>query len=111
VLNLVGTKESVGKDFRSDITEGKRTLVAIHALQHSPQRDRLLAILSARETDAAVLAEAVEILSASGSVEYANDYARDLVVSAQGQLETALPKSRARGLLLSMADFFIKRAS
>lgn len=111
VLNLVGTKESVGKDFRSDITEGKRTLVAIHALQHSPQRDRLLAILSARETDAEVLAEAVEILNAAGSVEYANAYARDLVVSAQGRLETALPKSRARGLLLSMADFFIKRAS
>ena len=59
VLNLVGTRESTKKDFRSDITEGKRTLVAVHALQHSERRERLLAILSARETGAARLDEAV----------------------------------------------------
>ncbi len=111
VLNLVGKKESVGKDFRSDITEGKRTLVAIHALQHSPERDRLLEILSARETDEGVLAEAVEIMEAAGSIAYASDYARDLVVGAQRELEAELPKSRAKELLLSMADFFVKRNS
>jgi geranylgeranyl diphosphate synthase type I len=111
VLNLVGKKESVGKDFRSDITEGKRTLVAIHALQNSPQRDRLLAILSGRETDAAVLAEAVDIMVASGSVDHANDYARDLVISAKRSLEAEVAASKARDLLLSMADFFIKRSS
>ncbi len=111
VLNLVGKKESVGKDFRSDITEGKRTLVAIHALHNSPQRDRLLQILSSRETDVAVLAEAVDIMTASGSVDYANDYARDLVVAAQRELDEALPKSKAKDLLLSMADFFIKRSN
>ncbi len=111
VLNLVGTRESTKKDFRSDITEGKRTLVAVHALQHSAQRDRLLEILSARETDAAVLAEAVAIMEAAGSIEYANDYARDLVVSAKRALDEELPDSRAKGLLLSMADFFIKRSS
>ncbi len=111
VLNLVGKKESVGKDFRSDITEGKRTLVAIHALQHSPERDRLLEILSARETDEGVLAEAVEIMEAAGSISHANDYARDLVVGAQRELDAELPKSKAKGLLLSMADFFVKRSS
>ncbi|MDZ4168584.1 MAG: polyprenyl synthetase family protein [Coriobacteriia bacterium] len=110
-LNLVGKRESVGKDFRSDITEGKRTLVAIHALQNSPDRDRLLAILSARETDEGVLEEAVSIMRGAGSVDYANDYARNLVLAAQRDLDAALSKSRAKGLLLSMADFFIKRAS
>ncbi|TLM97989.1 MAG: polyprenyl synthetase family protein, partial [Actinobacteria bacterium] len=110
-LNLVGKKESVGKDFRSDITEGKRTLVAIHALAHSEKRDRLLEILSARETDQAVLAEAVEIMDASGSIEFANAYARDLVLTAKASLDDVLPKSRAKALLLSMADFFIKRCS
>ncbi len=111
VLNLVGTKEATKKDFRSDITEGKRTLVAVHALCHSPNRERLLAILSARATDPAVLAEAVEIMQASGSVEYANTYARDLVIGAKHELDSALPKSRAKDLLLSMADFFVKRSS
>jgi len=109
VLNLTGTREATKKDFRSDITEGKRTLVAVHALEHSPKRERLLAILSARETDQAVLAEAVEIMRDAGSVDYANTYAERLVVDAKVALEAELPRSKARDLLGSMADFFIKR--
>jgi geranylgeranyl diphosphate synthase type I len=111
VLNLVGTREATKKDFRSDITEGKRTLVAVHALQHASKRDRLLEIFSARETDPAALAEAVEIMREAGSIDYANDYARDLVVSAKHALDAALPNRKARDLLLSMADFFVKRSS
>ena len=111
VLNLIGKKESVGKDFRSDITEGKRTLVAIHALTNSPKRDRLLAILSQRVTDTDTLAEAVGIMEEAGSIAYAQSYATDLVIGAKRGLEKALPKSRAKDLLLSMADFFVKRCS
>lgn len=111
VLNLVGTKEATKKDFRSDLTEGKRTLVAIHALQFSVHRDRLLELLSARTTDAAELAEIVDIMSETGSIAFANDYARSLVVEAKDRLATALPSSKPLGLLLSMADFFVKRSS
>ena len=108
-LNLVGTREATKKDFRSDITEGKRTLAAIHALQHSARRERLLAVLAARSEDPAVLQEAVDIMTEAGSIEFARTYARDLVLQAKASLESALPKSKARDLLLSMADFFIKR--
>jgi geranylgeranyl diphosphate synthase type I len=111
VLNLVGEREAVQKDFRSDITEGKRTLVAIHALQNSSERDRLLAILSARTTDTDELTEAVTIMTEAGSVDFAHDYAEELVVSAKDRLVSELPKSRARDLLASMADFFVSRRS
>ncbi|MBS3957107.1 MAG: polyprenyl synthetase family protein [Clostridiales bacterium] len=111
VLNVVGTRESTKKDFRSDITEGKRTLVAIHALRHSPRRERLLEILSARETGSAVLGEAVGIMAEAGSIEYANAYAERLIFDAKAMLEVALPPGKARGLLLGMADFFVKRSS
>jgi geranylgeranyl diphosphate synthase, type I len=111
VLNLVGTREATKKDFRSDITEGKRTLVAVHALEHSARRERLLAILSARETDQDVLAEAVEIMREAGSVDFANTYAERLVFDAKAALESELPRTKARDLLASMADFFIKRNS
>jgi len=111
ILNLTGKQESTKKDFRSDITEGKRTLVAIHALQNSDRRERLLEILSAREADPEVLEEAVEIMAAAGSIEFAEVYARDLILEAKDELEAALPDSRARRLLLSMADFFVQRDS
>lgn len=111
VLNLVGTKEATKKDFRSDVTEGKRTLVAIHALANSLERERLVELLSARTTDPGELAEAVAIMERAGSIEYAKRYARELVQSAKAGLKAALPPSRARTLLLSMADFFVKRAA
>lgn len=111
VLNLVGKKEAVKKDFRSDVTEGKRTLVAIHALENSPRRERLLEILAGRVTDTAVLQEAVDVMQEAGSIDFANAYARDLVLGAKARLENALPKSKAKELLLSMADFFVGRTS
>jgi geranylgeranyl diphosphate synthase type I len=111
VLNLVGVKESTKKDFRSDVTEGKRTLVAIHALQTSRQKQRLLEILSAHTMDPGMLAEAVEIMDRAGSLEFARTYARDLVVDAKQGLVDVLPKSRARDLLASMADFFVARST
>jgi hypothetical protein len=33
------------------------------------------------------------------------------VLDAQRELDAQLPASRAKGLLLSMADFFVKRSS
>jgi len=47
----------------------------------------------------------------AGSIEFANDYAKSLVLNAKNALELNLPKSKARDLLGSMADFFIKRNS
>jgi geranylgeranyl diphosphate synthase, type I len=111
VLNLVGTKESTKKDFRSDLTEGKRTLVAVHALQHAEDGERLLEILSMRATDPTLLDEAVAIMRRAGSIDHAQGYAERLILDAKARLEAGLPKSKARELLLSMADFFISRRS
>lgn len=109
LLNLIGSEESTKKDFRNDITEGKRTLVVVHALQHSDQRDRLVEILSAKEKDPAVLAEAVAIMEASGSIQYARSYAEDLTEKAKARLVKEVRPSDARDLLASMADWFVHR--
>ncbi|TLM73968.1 MAG: polyprenyl synthetase family protein [Actinobacteria bacterium] len=111
VLNLVGGKEAKAKDFRSDVTEGKRTLVAIHALRNSARADRLLELLSMRTTDTALLAEAVDIMSGSGSIAFASDYAESLILGAKADLDAVLPPSKPKKLLLEMADFFIARKS
>ena len=111
VLNLVGKREATKKDYRSDLTEGKRTLAAVHALQHSTQSARLREILASRSEDPDELEEAVEIMTEAGSIDFARTYARDLVLAAKDGLEVALPTSRARDLLLSMGDFFVERDS
>ena len=109
LLNLVGSEESTKKDFRNDITEGKRTLMVVHALQHSDDRDRLIEILSSKEKDPTVLAEAVAIMEASGSIDYARSYAENLTSIAKNRLTDMVRPSTARDLLVSMADWFVSR--
>ena len=111
LLNLIGSEESTKKDFRSDITEGKRTLVVVHALANAaPEaRERLIQILSAKEKDPAVLAEAVDIMQATGSIEYARSYAENLTNVAKGRLVQKVGPSPSRELLISMADWFVNR--
>ena len=111
LLNLIGKAEANNKDFRSDITEGKRTLVVVHALQNAaPEaRERLVEILSSKERDPEVLAEAVAIMEETGSIDYARTFAEDLTLNAKARLAGALPPSQYRDLLVSMADWFVNR--
>jgi len=109
LLNLIGSEEATQKDFRNDITEGKRTLVVVHALQNSPDRQRLIDILSSKEKDPAVLEEAVSIMQASGSIDYARAYAENLTSIAKNRLVDMIDSSPARDLLISMADWFVNR--
>ena len=109
LLNLIGSEESTKKDFRNDITEGKRTLMVVHALQNSPQRERLIEILSSKEKDPEVLQEAVDIMQDSGSIDYARNYAENLTSIAKTHLVEFLRPSPSRDMLLSMADWFVNR--
>ncbi len=109
LLNIEGDADVVGKDFCSDITEGKRTLMVVHALKHSDKRDRLIEILSSKTTDAAQLSEAVAIMREAGSLDYARDYASKLTGDAKARLVVEIEDSPARTVLISMADYFINR--
>ena len=111
LLNLVGEAESVKKDFRSDITEGKRTMVAVHALANTSgaDHDELLEILSSKETDPARLERAVQIMTDAGSIERVRNRAIELAHMHQEDLKNVLPLGVSRKLLLDMADFFVSR--
>lgn len=111
LLNLIGTEESTKKDFRNDITEGKRTLVVVHALQNltNGDRERLIEILSSRERDPEVLEEAVQLMDKSGSIDYARAYAENLTSIAKNRLQDMVEPSDARDMLISMADWFVRR--
>lgn len=111
LLNLIGEEESTKKDFRSDITEGKRTLIVVHALHHGTEQQcaRLVEILSNKEKNPDVLAEAVEIMQETGSIEYARNYAQNLTSISKNRLLGVVDPSPARDLLVSMADWFVNR--
>ncbi len=111
LLNLVGKKEARNKDFRCDITEGKRTLVAVHALNYAntAHHDELKDILTSATDDPALLARAVQIMEETGSIAYAHAYSLELTEAAKAALETIELDEHCKELLLSMADFFVER--
>ncbi|WP_346680773.1 polyprenyl synthetase family protein [Enorma massiliensis] len=111
LLNLVG--DAGDKDFRNDITEGKRTLVAVHALEHAESETRrgLVEILRSGTQDAALLERAVKIFDETGSIAFAHDYALRLTERAKEELSGIELENDCRELLLSMADFFVERLS
>ena len=111
LLNLVGKTESTKKGFRDDITEGKRTLVVVHALQNLEDGDRrrLIEILSSHAKEPDTLAEAVALMDKAGSIDYARNYAENLTSIAKNRLVDMIGPSPARNLLVSMADWFVSR--
>ena len=113
LLNLIGKTESTKKGFRDDITEGKRTLVVVHALSHldGVKRDRLVELLSSHTKAGADLDEAVEIMEEAGSTDYARNYAENLTSIAKNRLIDMIAPSPSRDMLISMADWFVSRLS
>ena len=124
LLNLVGDAKTQGKDFRSDITEGKRTLLVVKAIEallasakdNTPDAatakasyKKLISLLSSKTNDPILLEEAVELIVSTGAVDDVRSYAQTLIAEAKGCLEEALFDAEARDTLLSMADFFVNR--
>ena len=128
LLNLVGNAKTQGKDFRSDITEGKRTLLVVKAIEvllanaESNAKDstpdaaaakasykKLISLLSSKTNDPILLEEAVELIVSTGAVDDVRAYAQTLIAEAKGYLEEAPFDAEARDTLLSMADFFVNR--
>ena len=124
LLNLVGDAKTQGKDFRSDITEGKRTLLVVKAIEvllanakdSTPDAaaaktsyKKLISLLSSKTNDPILLEEAVELIVSTGAVDDVRAYAQTLIAEAKGYLEEAPFDAEARDTLLSMADFFVNR--
>ena len=116
LLNLVGNAEAQGKDFRSDITEGKRTYMVVTALRDLGEEDRaeLAGLLGGHVTDRAQLDRAVELIERGGGIAAARKVMDEHVERAKGQAnelaERALITNVSRDVLVSMADFFVRRS-
>ncbi|VVC72108.1 Short chain isoprenyl diphosphate synthase [uncultured archaeon] len=110
VLNLVGDQGKYGKEIGGDISEGKRSLITIHALTHASAKDRkrLSGILLSRTKEQKEIGEAIRICRESGSIGYAAGKAKELAEKAKEGL-MVLPNNEASRRLLQLADFFIYR--
>ncbi|MGB9719618.1 MAG: polyprenyl synthetase family protein [Candidatus Anstonellales archaeon] len=111
ILNLTGKVEEYKKKIGDDITEGKRTLMVIKALEKARPEDkrRLVEILSSRTEDEIEISEAIGIIKKYGGIEYAKQKAEELARKGISKVENVLPESREKRRILEIAKYFTTR--
>lgn len=105
VLDLVTPEDVLGKRQGSDIFEGKRTLLMIHASEKGVT-PRAFGKGSGSKDD---IDEAIKVLTDSGSLAYVKELAVGFVEEGKAKLDI-LPDSPVRQLLKDMADYMLYRS-
>lgn len=112
ILDLTGKEFAKKKGgLGKDITEGKRTLIVIHALQNATQNDkkRLLEILRMHTTNTRLVEEAISIMKKCDSIEYAKEFSKNMVMKSWKNVEKFLASSKAKEKLEEFANYLIER--
>ena len=111
ILNVMGDEAKYGKEIGGDITEGKRTLMVIHALRELPPEEarRLNEILDLKTSDKKLIKEAINLMKKAGSIEYAKQVSKRLAEEALKTLDEVIPEKERRKKLESLASFLIER--
>jgi len=103
VLDLIGG-EKIGKDWGSDLVEGKKTLIMIEASRLGVE----IPVFGKGKASKKEIEEAVRILEDCGAIAYARKKAKEFVEKGKRELEK-LPDSEAKKLLEGIADYLISR--
>lgn len=109
-LGATADEKTLGKPVGSDLREGKKTLIVIHALSHASakQRAKIKSVLGSHAAGADDIAEVNAILREIGSIDYCLRKADRYVAKAKARLD-AFPDTGAKGDLLELVDYFTKR--
>ena len=111
VLGVTADEETLGKPIGSDLREGKKTLIVIHALKRATPAEKITLekVLGVSNTSAQDIATAIEVLIGTGGVEYAKTRAREYADAARANL-ASFPESNTKRDLLELVELFTERA-
>lgn len=111
IIDVLSDSATLGKPAGSDIAQGKRTLMVIHALRQpeGPVKDRLLSVLGHGENvTPEALADGLAALTELGSVAYAREMAEAFHAQAHACLDQ-LDDGPALVALRELTDFQLAR--
>ena len=109
-LGLTADESVLGKPVGSDIREGKRTLIIVHALQHASddQRKKILETLGNKSAPLGQIQETTDLINSLGSISYAEKRAREYVEKSKMAL-AVFPDTEDKEDLISLADLITAR--
>jgi len=110
VLGLTADEKVLGKPVGSDIHEGKRTLIIVHALKHASedQRKKILETLGNRSASPERTQEIIDLVGSLGSINYVEEKARKYIKKSKKAL-ASFPATEDREDLISLADLIFAR--
>ena len=108
VLDLKGDVSAIGKNIGDDLAEGKMTLPLIYARDNSGIEESKLIRNSIADKSAENFDQILQIVSASGGLDYSLNKAREHAELAKKALQP-LSDSGYKQVLLQLADFAISR--
>jgi geranylgeranyl diphosphate synthase type I len=109
-LGIIGDEKKMGKPVGSDIREGKKTLIMIHALRKAKpkQKEQIFTVLGNHSATRQEINEINGLLRDIGSVDYALKKADKYIVTSKKHLD-ALPDSGAKKDLFALINYFTNR--
>jgi len=108
LIDITGDTETLGKPAGSDVVQGKKTLIAIHALDSGNDLPTFSKVYGQGECSDEDLERAVEELRNNGSIDYAMDRAMRYHSEAHKILDGLLP-SPALEVLRQLTDMQLTR--
>lgn len=113
ILGIWGDPEQTGKPFAADLYRRKVSLPVVHALTHSPERERLAALYRQPTLDEAAVMQAMAILDAAGSRAFcaamANEHHQDAFKALDRLNPATAAATAARDQLRSLTQRLIGR--
>ena len=108
VMDYLSTAEEMGKNVGDDLAEGKCPLPLIHAMREGTEEQRLLVRQAIRKGGLDDLQPIMEIVKATGAIEYTQQKAQEEADKAIAALD-ALADSSFKDTLIQLADIAVKR--
>jgi len=108
ILDVTATAAQIGKPAGNDLRQGIITLPAIYALEHSPYRAELAAMIAGKAMSEEAVCRGVEIIQTCAAVEYAYSKADEYLAAAKQAIPACLP-AEVRQSLTAVADFVAQR--
>jgi len=110
VLDYLGDAEAMGKNVGDDLAEGKTTLPLIYAMANGSDEERQLIRQAIRKGGLDDLPKVLDIVKASGAIEYTMAKAKEQAQIAKDLL-ACLPESEHRQSLELLTEVAVARVS
>jgi geranylgeranyl diphosphate synthase type I len=110
VLGLIAEEKVLKKPVGSDISEGKRTLIVVHALEKASQNQwkKILETLGNKSASPEKIRKTIELIDSLGAIDYAKQVAEKYITKAKQALAD-LPDTEDREDLLSLSNLIFDR--